>query len=149
MLGVAPSTLRRYVADFAAHLSADATRPRGRRFTDADVIALQRAREALQQGQTVNRVAEVLGIVDNAEAQPPGSALALIPSIGQALSQALDAARSLRADVDSLAERQDRVSRQVEALADWLRLPWYRRIRKRPPVVGGDQGPGQPGPNRS
>jgi len=134
MLDVPPSTLRRYVKQFVKHLSESATKKRGRRFTEQDIATLARARELLQQGRKPKEANELLAVVgeDDPEAQP-GAALALVPSISAALTEALDAARGLRTEVDDLSEKQGDTAARVYGLETWLREPWYRRIFSSPP----------------
>lgn len=134
MLDVPSSTLRRYVKQFAAHLSETATKKRGRRFTEQDIATLARARELLQQGRKPEETNELLAVVgeDDPEAQPD-AALMLVPSISAALTEALDAARGLRAEVDDLSEKQGDTAARVNGLQAWLREPWYRRLFGRPP----------------
>lgn len=129
MLEVPPSTLRRYVKQFVKHLSESATKKRGRRFTEQDIATLARARELLTQGRKPKETDELLAVVgdDDPEAQPD-AALALVPSISEALAGALDVARGLRAEVDDLSEKQGDTAARVRGLEAWLREPWYRRI---------------------
>lgn len=134
MLGIPPSTLRRYVADFGDHLSAKANRPRGRRYSDQDIATLKKARELLNQRQPVDQVNRLLGIIDDPEATPSDS-LALVPDISTALTTALEAARGLRIEVDDLAERQDQADDRLDALTEWVAIPWYRRIGQSPPLA--------------
>ena len=134
MLGIPPSTLRRYVADFGDHLSAEANRPRGRRYTDQDIATLKKARELLNQRQPVDQVNRLLGIIDDPEVSPSDS-LALVPDISTALTTALEAARGLRVEVVDLAERQDQADDRLDALTEWVVTPWYRRIGQSPPLA--------------
>lgn len=147
MLGVPPSTLRRYATDFADHLSAEATRSRGRRYSDRDIATLKKARELLNQRQPVEQVNRLLAIVGDPEASPSDS-LALVPDISEALNTALAAARSLRFEVADLAERQQSTDNRLDALADWIATPWYRRIGKTPPTPRQDPDQDQ-GPDRA
>lgn len=82
MLEIPPSTLRRYVKHFAERLSDEATKKRGRRFTERDVSILARARELIQQGRSPDKVASLLQVVGEEEEKPEDntSALALVPS---------------------------------------------------------------------
>lgn len=142
MLEIPPSTLRRYVKDFAAHLSETATKKRGRRFNERDVAVIARAREMLQQGRVPEEVDKILAVVGE-EQEPEAttdSALALVPSISQALTEALDTARSLRMEVvdlgdqvDDVAGRQVASDRRLEQLEAWMREPWWRRLFGQPP----------------
>lgn len=141
MLEIPPSTLRRYVKDFAAHLLETAIKKRGRRFNERDVTVIARAREMLQQGRDPKEVDKLLAVVGE-EQEPeatPDSALALVPSISHALTEALDTARSLRMEVvelgdqvDDVAGRQVDTDRRLELLEAWMREPWWRRLFTHP-----------------
>jgi len=135
MLDIPPSTLRRYVKDFPTHLSETATKKRGRRFNERDVTVIARARELLQLGRDPKEVNELLAVVGEDQEATTVSALALVPSISQALTEALDTARSLRMEVvelgdqvDVVAERQAATDRRLEQLEMWIREPWWRRL---------------------
>lgn len=143
MLKIPPSTLRRYVAEFAEHLSQSATQQRSRRFTEQDIALLGRARELLNSGNSPQKTNSLLAV--NTEQPTPESTLALIPSLSQALTEALDTSRALRAQVNELQERQAASeSEQAElktalsALQDRLSqleheqaLSWYQRLFRR------------------
>ncbi len=68
MLEIPPSTLRRYVKDYPEHLSKTATKKRGRRYTEADIATLARAREMLQQAPDPEEVGKLLAVVSLPEA---------------------------------------------------------------------------------
>ncbi len=141
MLEIPPSTLRRYVTQFAAYLSDQAQRQRGRRFTPEDVDTLGRARELLTQGRSPEEVGPLLQVVrEEGDGPEPGEALALVPAISEALAQAVDAARALRSDLDGLADQvaavaqdQGATDAELQQLREWLRRPWWRRLFSSPP----------------
>jgi len=129
MLEIPPSTLRRYVKDYPEHLSKTATKKRGRRYTEADIATLARAREMLQQGREPEEVGKLLAVVGQEDGQAePDSALALVPSISQALSEVQEQSQALRSILESVADRQAAADQRVEALEAWMREPWYRRL---------------------
>jgi len=134
MLEIPPSTLRRYVKDFPKHLSKTATKKRGRRFTELDIATLARARELLQQGRKPKETNKLLAIVgqEDPDAQPD-SALALVPSISQALSEVQEQAQALRSILENVADNQNEANSRLEALEAWARAPWNRRIFGPPP----------------
>lgn len=145
MLDIPSSTLRRYANQFAAHLSEHATKQRTRRYTEQDIAILAQARELLREGKAPEQTNELLSVI-GAEQPPPDKTLALIPSISQALSEALDTARMLRTQVSELSEQQDKhserlssaenklseLSDKLDALERESAIPWYRKILKRP-----------------
>ncbi len=139
MLSLPPSTLRRYVKQFTEHLSEQATKKRGRRFTERDVAVLARARELIQQGRSPEETAALLQVVED-ESTSNESALALVPSISKALTEALDTARALRSEVGDLSDQVEEVARaqgttddELLKLREWLTQPWYRRLFGKPP----------------
>jgi len=136
MLEIPPSSLRRYVHQFAAQLSPEAQAQRGRRFSARDVAMLQQARELLAQGRSPEEAAPLLQVIAEGEVRQPAEVLALVPSIAQALAQALDAAAGLRADIGGLADQQAAQARQLQALQEWARSSWYRRLFGSPPEEG-------------
>lgn len=134
MLEIPPSTLRRYVKDYPEHLSKTATKKRGRRYTEADIATLARARELLQQGRKPEETNKLLAVVgqEDPDAQPD-SALALVPSISQALSEVQEQAQALRSILENVADNQNEANSRLEALEAWARAPGYRRIFGPPP----------------
>jgi DNA-binding transcriptional MerR regulator len=56
MTNVAPSTLRKYVAQFRHRLSKGTQTRRGRRFTEADVIVIKKIKELFANGLSVNEI---------------------------------------------------------------------------------------------
>lgn len=130
MLAIPSSTLRRYVSQFADHLEEGARRQRARRFSDLDLVALSRARELLQQGKTPEEVNALLGVVGDDDLTAT-KALAL--PLPVAFAEILDAARSLRLDVDDLAHGHEDVSRRLADLEAWATGGWLRRLLGPPP----------------
>lgn len=137
MLKIPTSTLRRYAQQYADHLSEHATKQRNRRYTEQDIATLARARELLREGKAPKQVNELLSVVSDAEPSPEQT-LALIPSISQALTEALDTARALRVQVDAheqlVSEHERKLSELAERLAQIeqdAQTPWYHKIFKR------------------
>jgi DNA-binding transcriptional MerR regulator len=137
MLKIPSSTLRRYANQYADHLSEHATQQHRRRYTEQDIAILARAREMLNEGKSPDQVNSLLSVI-NAENKSPESTLALIPSISQALAEALDTARSLRVEVDDHEQRMSDAERRLSELADKLTqiereqsTPWYRKLIRR------------------
>jgi DNA-binding transcriptional MerR regulator len=137
MLNIPSSTLRRYANQFSSHLSEHARRERGRRYTEQDIALLAKARELLSEGASPDKANELLALVGD-EPPPPESTLALIPSISQALSEALDTARALRIEVSELSQKQSATDSTLSELAERLAaleaersMPWYKRLLRR------------------
>ena len=138
MLNIPASTLRRYAKQFSEHLSESANKSRGREYSESDIATLGRARELLR-SHSPEDTNNLLSVMAD-EPPEPDSSLALIPSISEALTELTDAARSLRAEVDTIKESQaqsdERQALTDEQLAEVLKKlehleqPWYRRIFK-------------------
>ncbi len=142
MTDIPASTLRRYVKQFADQLSEIARKKRGRRFTERDIAVLARARELIQQGRSPEEAASVLRVVgmEEGEEEESPSALALVPSISKALTEAVDTARALRSEVGDLADQVEDVAKaqgatddELRKLREWMAQPWWRRLFGRPP----------------
>ena len=98
----------------------------------------------LKEGKSPKQVNDLLSVVSDGEQPSPDQTLALIPSISAALTEALDTARSLRAEVDAIHittqahdERMGEAERKLSEMADKLaqleseqHTPWYRKIFK-------------------
>ena len=138
MLKIPTSTLRRYANQYANHLSEHATKQRSRRYTEQDITIIARAREMLREGKSPEQVNELLSVVSDGEQPSPDQTLALIPSISQALTEALDTARLLRTQVDAHDNRLSDAERKLSEMADKLaqleseqHTPWYLKIFRR------------------
>jgi DNA-binding transcriptional MerR regulator len=129
MLEIPPSTLRRYVKEYADHLTDLATKKRGRRFTELDIATLARVRTLLQQGRNPEEVNELMGVVGIEEGDASAdSALALVPTISHALSELEDAAQGIRLDLEDLSNNQTESERRLAEIETWMSRPWYKRL---------------------
>ena len=131
MLDIPASTLRRYAKQFSEHLSESANKSRGREYSESDIATLGRARELLRSHspEDTNNLLSVM-----ADEPEPDDTLAIVPSISKALTELTDAARSLRAEVDTLSERQAQTDEQLAEVLkklEHLEQPWYRKIFNR------------------
>jgi DNA-binding transcriptional MerR regulator len=136
MLKIPLSTLRRYASQYSEHLS-EHTKRRKRRYTEQDITTLARARELLSSGKSPSEVNKLLSVITTDE-QLPDNTLALIPSISQALAQALDTAQTLRADVDQHDKRLNEtesklleLSNRLDELVSAKNTPWYKKLFRR------------------
>ena len=66
MLNIPPATLRRYTKLFASRLSPGTQLQRGRRYSEADIRTLSKARELFEAGFSVEHVQERLSTSDDA-----------------------------------------------------------------------------------
>lgn len=120
-LKVSTSTLRRWSSDFEPFLS-----PRKgvkRQYSVDDIAILKRIKDLYGKGMNTPQVKDALQIVDRSAAD---NALITIPDFAAALAQA-------QADQAHLVSKVNDLAAQLQALQDYLGLPWYKRIFKRPP----------------
>jgi len=121
-LSVPPSTLRRQAKYFAAFLSPQSGKKRS--YTVADLDTLRRIQELSAQGLSYAQIAQTLTVVS----QPPAdTALVSVADFAQALESAHAQLASLQAQVAQQAE-------ELQAIKAWLRLPFYKRLGKKPPL---------------
>src|SRR5512145_2615772 len=106
VLAVSPSTLRRWSADFAQHLSEAARGAAGRRhrsYTPDDIATLQRAGELLKTHAPAE-VANLLGLGDETQ---HSAALVTLPNIANELQQTRATLASMRAEWQAHQAHQD------------------------------------------
>ena len=123
MLGIPPSTLRRYSVLFAAFLSTQ-RKGKKRTYSDDDISTLKRIKE-LARKMPIDQVGPRLGVVDD-QPTAPGSSLALIPEIAARFER-------LEADRQSTAKEVSELRERLDALAGWAALPWWKRLFNPPP----------------
>ena len=121
-LNTPPSTLRRWAKRFAAFLSPQSGKKRT--YTVADIDTLKRIQDLSAQGLSYAQIAQTLSVVS----QPPAdTALISVADFAQALEGAHAQLASLQAQVTQQAE-------ELQAIKAWLRLPFYKRLGKKPPL---------------
>ena len=121
-LSVPPSTLRRWAKHFASYLSPQSGKKRT--YTVADIDTLKRIQDLSAQGLSYAQIAQTLSVVS----QPPAdTALISLADFAQALEGAHAQLASLQAQVAQQAE-------ELQAIKAWLRLPFYKRLGKKPPL---------------
>lgn len=138
IVGIPTRTLRRWANEFGSSLSEGARQKKGRwrSYDGQDIQILQKAKELLNKGTTLEGVAQVLPL---REAEEKTSALMLSPEVNLAMLQAVDqSARALeriegvRDRVEDLRERQSESDRLLASLEAWLTQPWYNRLFSKP-----------------
>ena len=121
-LTVPPSTLRRWAKRFAPFLSPQSGKKRT--YTVADLDTFQRIKELSAQGYTFAQIDQALTVID----QPPAnSALVNLADFAQALESARGQLIAMQAQIGQQAD-------ELNAIKEWLRLPFYKRVGKKPPI---------------
>jgi len=121
-LNTPPSTLRRWAKRFAPFLSPQSGKKRT--YTVADLDAFQRIKDLSAQGYTFAQIDQALTVID----QPPAnSALVNLADFAQALESARGQLIAMQAQIDQQAN-------ELNAIKEWLRLPFYKRVGKKPPI---------------
>ena len=121
-LNCPPSTLRRQAKYFAAFLSPQSGKKRT--YTIADIDTLKRIQELSAKGLSYAQIAQTLTLVS---APPADTALVSVADFAQALESASAQLASLQAQIIQQAE-------ELDAIKAWLRLPFYKRLGKKPPL---------------
>jgi len=121
-LSVPPSTLRRWAKHFASYLSPQSGKKRV--YTIADIDTLKRIQELSAKGLSYDQIAQTLTLVS---APPADTALVSVADFAQALESASAQLASLQAQIIQQAE-------ELDAIKAWLRLPFYKRLGKKPPL---------------
>ena len=121
-LNCPPSTLRRQAKYFAAFLSPQSGKKRT--YTVADLDTLRRIQELSAKGLSYDQIAQTLTLVS---APPADTALVSVADFAQALESAHAQLASLQAQLTQQAQ-------ELDAIKSWLRLPFYKRLGKKPPL---------------
>ena len=121
-LDVSSATVRRWPARFAHHLSPH-TPGKKRAYTVDDLATLTRIRDMSASGTPLDQINQALIVSD----QPATNALITVADFAQSLQIASDRLASLQNKLDQTNDRLD-------ALTDWLTLPFFKRLFKKPPL---------------
>lgn len=142
VLGVTTATVRNWVKFYGSHLSPDATRRTGKRFTPEDIDTLRRVQQLLASGSTFEQVVEMLPaegeiytepLPEDTETpfQPEPAQLAIVPII-ERFQQLLETqAENHRATVqakDELIQELRRDKERLQAEVNRLNEPWFLRL---------------------
>jgi len=121
-LNTPPSTLRRWAKHFTTFLSPQSGKKRT--YTIADIDTLKRIQDLSAQGLSYAQISQTLTVVS----QPPADT-ALI-SLAD-FAQALESAHAQLAAVQAQLTQQ---ACELDAIKAWVRLPFYKRWAKKPPI---------------
>ena len=119
-LQVSTSTLRRWSSDFEAFLSQ--RKGTKRLYTPDDLAMLRKVKDYFAEGLTTAQIKEALPVVDSSDND---KALINVPDFANALMIA-------REDNIRLTEAVDNLTNRLQALEDYLKLPFWKRIGKTP-----------------
>lgn len=120
---VSTSTLRRWSSVFKAFLS-----PRKavkRMYTPDDIATFKRIKDLFSQGLTTAQVNEALMLV-----QPSDNTKALVN-----IADFSNALMTLREDNFHLSQQVEKLTERLDALEEYYKLPFFKRIGKRPPFT--------------
>lgn len=146
MLGLPPSTLRRYSVLFQDFLSESAKSGRKRSYTSGDIAVIQQAKELSSQGMTIQDITKKLdeyreSIIDQSESQQEETITSLaLPRILSELEKLAEDNKRRAVQINELRdqlaqERTDReqLAQRLEALEAERRKGLLERIFKRKP----------------
>jgi DNA-binding transcriptional MerR regulator len=122
ILQVNDSTVRRWAARFARHLSQQ-TPGKSRIYTAADLDVFRRIKEFTSSGKTLAQIDDLLDFV-------PDDA-----NVSTGLVPWADAIKNIEVHRAIIAKMQSQIDAQnerLEMLENWLKLPWYKRMGKPP-----------------
>ena len=128
LLNIPSSTIRRYVQTFSPYLSTSAQKKKSRMFSDEDIATLSRVRDLAADGILMRDIAAQLEQVvdkDQPEEEPPTSTIVIFQQRFAAYDAELD---QMKQEQKAM---QDQIA-QLRAELDTARLPWYKKLRKRP-----------------
>lgn len=125
MLNIPASTVRRYASIYIDYLSFKHLPGRKREYTDQDISTMARIRDLSNDGLNLKQIKERLSIVDHQEENQISKSLELIPSIAKQLQAFIDYEHSTNEKIDLLFKR-------IEDLENFINLPWYKKIGKKP-----------------
>ncbi len=146
ILGVPASTLRRWAVRFEKALTPQAPEAgRHRVYSNSDIETFRQIRDLAAKGHSLRAIENILTVIPSGQSKPeftpdyepegeptPDSE----PSQNSAL-MVIGISRELGTHNAQIQALQDQINKQNErlaALTEYLALPWYKRIGKRPPV---------------
>ena len=146
LLGVPTSTLRRWAVRFEKALTPQAPEAgRHRVYSNSDLETFKQIRDLAAKGHSLRAIENILSVIPSGQSKPeftpnyepegepaPDSE----PSQNSAL-MVLAVSRELGTHNAQIQALQDQINKQNErlsALTEFMALPWYKRIGKRPPV---------------
>lgn len=148
LLSVPASTLRRWAVRFEKQLTPQTPEAgRHRSYSNSDIETFRKIRDLAAKGQSLRSIENSLTVFQAGQ-KPPDTepdnepAPDNEPSTEQAQNTALivvsnniaDKLGAHNAQIEALREQINKQNERLSALTEYLSLPWYKRIGKRPPV---------------
>jgi len=138
-LGVPASTLRRWSNRFAKFLTPQPVESgRHREYSNDDLETFRQIRDFAAKGNSLKTIENLLTVVDRpaqetSKDEPPqpdnaGSALLVVGGLSRELGNHSN-------KIENIQTQLDLANKRLAALTEWLSLPWYKRIGKRPPII--------------
>ena len=146
LLGVPASTLRRWAVRFEKALTPqDMEAGRHRVYANSDLEVFRQIRDLAAKGHSLRSIENILTVIPPGQAKPefmPNFEPEGEPTPPGEQSQnsalmVLAVSRELGTHNAQIQALQDQINKQNErlgALTEFMALPWYKRIGKRPPV---------------
>lgn len=147
LLGVPASTLRRWAIRFEKALSPqDMEAGRHRVYANSDLEVFRQIRDLAAKGHSLRSIENILTVIPPGQAKPefmpnfepegeptpPGdqsqnSALMIVTNMAGQVG-------THNAQIQALQDQINKQNERLGALTEFMALPWYKRIGKRPPV---------------
>jgi DNA-binding transcriptional MerR regulator len=115
MTNVAPSTLRKYVAQFRTWFSEGTQSRFGRKFSEQDIALTKRIKDLFANGLSAAEIDLRLSTPDGGAETP--DMLSMIPTVGAGLSEALETARLALETVNRLEKIAEKQNAQIESMS--------------------------------
>ena len=115
MTNVAPSTLRKYIAQFRTWFSEGTQTRYGRKYSEQDIALAKRIKELFANGLSAIEIDLRLSTPEG-ESDTPDT-LRLIPTVGAGLSEALETARQALETVNRLEKIAEKQNTQIESMS--------------------------------
>lgn len=138
-LGIPVSTLRRWAVRFEKYLSPQAP-GRHRVYTHDDLETFRDIRDLASKGMSLQNIENSLTV----RKAPPEPEPEPIPqgdnpqaASGESALMALTFSNKIgehSAQIDNMQAQIDKQNKRLALLTEYLSLPWYKRIGKRPPI---------------
>lgn len=128
--GITPSTLRRWSDYFVDDLAPRTGKKR--MYTTGDLAVFTRIQGYAAQGVGLEKIKTLLTLP--LEPKNQQTALTTMTDLYNSLEFARGSIASLKSQIDAQAQQIDAQAQRLAALEEFIALPWYKRIGKRPPV---------------